>query len=538
MFRILYLFVILLLLDNPTLTAQKTFGVIEYAPADASFVLKTVNDSLLYTLQRMGGVQHFVYNLEDPELKFLPLKSSMPEEHTADYVLYYTFTLYENYRPELNIKTDGTTSTASFNLSTRAETRCKFVDLVTNTVLLSRISPIQDAIPTTNNNLGMGEADGVFIVDNYKQFFSADPSYLKANNQREYQAGLTKAHDAYRKKFNHFFSLKSKSVVNSIIEAEMYFLFRDPIPVTAATIENEKAKDVTITLPYPVMLPANVYMKVAALDTFNGYVIPDLFGDYYVKKNMNGTLLLDAGLASKAKQAGEAHLAGKKLYASFSTKNLSKKLADDTEQIKLGINSGSVSIQGFEVGMVGLKGISVVDLSFTKTINRFREHYKQEVFIDDDFAAKSIGARYLIQGDDKAVNLLEVETGTLIGSYNTDEGLKGFMDEAMGLFNKEIEVVNITKEKNGKAQKIRLYSPFGFQGDYYFKIYELVPENVGGKTKIRSVEIAECSDYGVYQSVSEFNVSKGEDLLYDAIQRGATLRFRNRTFSFLGQQYK
>ena len=58
-------------------------------------------------------------------------------------VLYYTFTLYENYRPELNIKTDGTTSTASFNLSTRAETRCKFVDLVTNTVLLSRISPIQ-----------------------------------------------------------------------------------------------------------------------------------------------------------------------------------------------------------------------------------------------------------------------------------------------------------------------------------------------------------------------------------------------------------
>ena len=82
------------------------------------------------------------------------------------------------------------------------------------------------------------------------------------------------------------------------------------------------------------------------------------------------------------------------------------------------------------------------------------------------------------------------------------------------------------------------YSPFGFQGDYYFKIYELVPENVGGKTKIRSVEIAECSDYGVYQSVSEFNVSKGEDLLYDAIQRGATLRFRNRTFSFLGQQYK
>lgn len=537
MYRTLCLFVILLVLGSPDLRAQKTFGVIEYAPADASFVLKTVNDSLLYTLQRMGGIQHFVYNLEEPELKFLPLKSSKPEEHTADYVLYYTFTLYENYTPDLNIKTDGTTSSATFNLSVRAETRCKFVDLVTNTVLLSRISAIQDAIPTINA-LSMTEADGVFVVDNYKQFFSADPGYLKANNQREYQAGLTKAHDAYKKKFNTFFSAKSKSVVNSIIEAEMYFLFRDPIPVTEATIENEKAKDVTITLPYPVMLPANVYMKVAALDTFNGYVIPDLFGDYYVKKNTNGKLLLDAGLASKAKQAGEAHLAGKKLFASFSTKNLSKKLSDDAEQIKLGINSGSVSIQSFEVGMVGLKGISVVDLSFTKTINRFREHYKQEVFIDDDFSAKSIGARYLIQGEGKTVNLLEVETGTLIGSYNTDEGLKGFMDEAMGLFDKEIEVVNITKEKNGKAQKVRLYSPFGFQGDHFFKIYELIPENVAGKTKLRSAEIAECSDYGVYQSISEFNVTRGEDLLYDAIQRGATLRFRNRTFSFLGQQYK
>lgn len=109
-------------------------------------------------------------------------------------------------------------------------------------------------------------------------------------------------------------------MINSIIEAEMYFLFRDPIPVTATTIENEKAKDVTITLPYPVMLPANVYMKVAALDTFNGYVIPDLFGDYYVKKNMNGTLLLDAGLASKAKQAGEAHLAGKNFMLLFPLK--------------------------------------------------------------------------------------------------------------------------------------------------------------------------------------------------------------------------
>lgn len=40
------------------------------------------------------------------------------------------------------------------------------------------------------------------------------------------------------------------------------------------------------------------------------------------------------------------------------------------------------------------------------------------------------------------------------------------------------------------------------------------------------------------KSISEFNVTKGEDLLYDAIQRGATLRFRNRTFSFLGQQFK
>lgn len=120
MFRYPCLYIFLLILGNPVLQAQKTFGVIEYAPADASNVFKTVNDSLLQSLMRVPGIQHLVYNLEGPDVEFLPSKSTVPEEHTPDYILYYSFTLFENYTPEMNFVTEGMNTAATFSLSVRA----------------------------------------------------------------------------------------------------------------------------------------------------------------------------------------------------------------------------------------------------------------------------------------------------------------------------------------------------------------------------------------------------------------------------------
>jgi hypothetical protein len=521
----------------PFLAAQKTFGVMEYAPADASDVFKTINDSLLHSLRRVPGVQHLVYNLEGPDVEFLPSKSTVPEERTADQILYYTFTLYENYTPEMNFKTEGMNTTASFSLSIRAQTRCKFVDLVTNTILASRIDQIQDAIPVIND-LSLGEAEGVFSVGNYKQYFSGDPLLLKANNQKEYQAGLAKAHHAYKKKFSIFFAQKRESIINSLLEAEMYFLFREPFPITDVIIENEKVKKASIQLPFPIKLPQHVYLRVASLDTIGVFVVPDMYGHYYVNDNVDGKLLLDNGLYARSQLAGEAYLAGKKLYASFTDDALCKKNTAPADQIKIGTLSGSLSVENFEVGLAGVNGITLIDLRFTETINRFRRHYKQDLFVEDGFSAKNIGAHYLIQRDNKVVNILEVSTGNVIGSYNSDEGFRGFVDKAMGLFNMEIEMVKVAKENGKKVQRILLYSPMGFSGNSYLKVYEMIPENVNGSVRLRHVEIAECQNYNANETISDFKITSGEGALFDAIQRGAILRFRNRTFSFLGQQYK
>jgi hypothetical protein len=66
----------------------------------------------------------------------------------------------------------------------------------------------------------------------------------------------------------------------------------------------------------------------------------------------------------------------------------------------------------------------------------------------------------------------------------------------------------------------------------------MVPENVNGRIRLRHVEIAECQNYNADEAISDFKITSGEDDLYDAIQRGATLRFRNRTFNFMGHQFK
>lgn len=537
MFRYPCLYIFLLILGNPVLQAQKTFGVIEYAPADASNVFKTVNDSLLQSLMRVPGIQHLVYNLEGPDVEFLPSKSTVPEEHTPDYILYYSFTLFENYTPEMNFVTEGMNTAATFGLSVRAETRCKIVDLLTNTILDSRINQIQDAIPVIND-LSLGEADGIFRLWDYKEYFNGNPLLLKANNPKEYQSGLTKAHNAYKKKFSIFFAQKAESIINSLLETEMYFLFREPFPITDIIIENEKVKNASIQLPFPIKLPEHVNLRVASLDTIGRFIFPDMYGHYYVIDNVDGKLLLVDGLYARSRLAGDAYLAGKKLYASFTDEAMCKKIIDPVDQINIGILPGSHSVENFEVGLSGVSGITLIDIRFTETINRFRRHYKQELFLKDGFSAKNIGARYLIQRDNKVINLLDVLSGQVIGTYHSDEGFRGFVDEAMVLFNMEIEVVKVTKENSKKVQRILLYSPIGFSGNSYLKVYEMIPENVNGTVRLRYLEIAECQDYNGNETISDFKITSGADVLYDAIQRGATLRFRNRAFNFLGHQYK
>ncbi len=108
----------------------------------------------------------------------------------------------------------------------------------------------------------------------------------------------------------------------------------------------------------------------------------------------------------------------------------------------------------------------------------------------------------------------------------------------MEIFNQEIELVEILNGDEKKVKKMRLYSPFGFNGIEYYKIYELTTENVNGKDVIRPVPIGQCQGRIVFPSqIEDFVVTKGEEELHDALNRGATVRFRQKVFHFLGNTY-
>lgn len=518
-----FLFIVL------SLKAQVKIAVIENND-QTSPVIKHFQDSLYHRLTQLKGVEHYIYYLQADSLVFDPYKSSRREETVPDLVMWMWIHVFENPTPALTItRAEGKPPTAHFSLSKRAEVRVKYIDYKTQQIVHIAGEALDDAIPVITS-LDMTERDGIITAGNYKSYFPMDPDYMKVNRPREYATALARMHKEYESRFRAFHLEKREDVLNMIIGTEMSCLYPGPMVCSEVVMENDKAKKVHVPLPMDIALPQHAYMEVFSLDTIRQYVVPDQYGVYYVDDYRNGTVILDGVLGSKTKQAGEAYMAGKKLYASFSDYAISGKLEGDKEDVRIGTSFPASRIFSLEEELSRLKDVTLTDMGTIEINNRLRKRFMHAPVTSGADLVKERGLHYVFQASGESVQLVETSGHHTVATYDANLGLKGFMDEAMELFGKEIEVVDITKEKNGKAQKIRLFSPLGFQGDHVLTI-----NLMSGNT---ATEIGTCSEFGAHHSIAEFSITRGEDAVYKAITGGQTLRFRNKTFRLFGNDFK
>jgi hypothetical protein len=527
----------LLSLISTLIFTQKTIAVIHFQPGEEFPVTTRFLDTLHYLIKMDSATHHLTYDLRDSALHFLPEKSFKAEEKAADYLMFYNVSLYENYRPPVNVdKVEGRITGVNFRLSTRVNVACKIIDLATNTVIYSNINHVRDGI-SMFAKIDFTERDGVFPIPNWQDLFGLNVATMEKNEPEKYKAILDKLHKDYRSRFQRFFEAKKETMINSFLSCERKFQAPDLMPCGEVLIENEKVKKIWLETSSLVVLPEHELIRILSLDTVNGFVVSDLHGFYFIEDIENGKARLDAGIYAKLKEAAEAHLSGKQLYASFLDGGYFEKLNDPREPYTIGLNSGA-AINYFETALMSIDNLILVDIGATWIVDLFREQYKKERFIDDDFSAKNRGVKYLLDSRDGQYQIIDVASGTLVRAYEADKGFEGFIDQAMDIFNQEIELVEILNGDEKKVKKLRLYSPFGFNGIEYYKIYELTTEKVNGKDVIRPVPIGQCQGRIVFPSrIEDFVVTKGEEELRDALNRGAPIRFRQKVFHFLGKTY-
>jgi len=134
--------------------------------------------------------------------------------------------------------------------------------------------------------------------------------------------------------------------------------------------------------------------------------------------------------------------------------------------------------------------------------------------------------------------MTSVETGEILGTWVKSKGIKGIADVAMGLYDEEVTIAEVTKEAKGKVKKFMLHNPWGFSGNVTFLVYVIEAENVGGETVNRERQVGECVSWNAQGSTAEFSVKDGESEIYDAMQDDKKIIFRHKEFKFLGQTFK
>ena len=99
----------------------------------------------------------------------------------------------------------------------------------------------------------------------------------------------------------------------------------------------------------------------------------------------------------------------------------------------------------------------------------------------------------------------------------------------MDIMNKDLEILEITKEKKGKIKEFLGYSAFGFENISTLYIMKITEETVGGRTVEREEEIGQVwAKRKKTNTIAEVKVTKGEKELQQALDNGDKIRFKVR----------
>lgn len=390
------------------------------------------------------------------------------------------------------------------------------------------------------------KVDEQYEVKDFKKYFGSSPDKSEKNNSKTFALQMKafkkeelKNVDAFYEKKVREFGKNLSNIANVLKSMNDKRLFK---LVDFTFNEKDKLEE------FYIDAKASEHVNVG--DVFNVYE-KTTFGDFrhfdqvslvsiVTVKEVNDTKAKVKPFSLAKKKIGEALASENEIVFARNEELIKAANREDEPMKRVQIKSDCFMCGSYlETMLLGIATTKLLERNFDGPRKFFTDQYTNEKFIDFNMSAvqdKQEGVDYLFENTPAGLKATDVQTGR-IASLNQEQG-KGLMklfgstgpktvNLCMDIMDKNLEVLEILKEKKGKIEKFLGYNAFGFDNISTFLIYVVKEETVGGRTLEREEEIGKCwVGKRITNTIAEIKINNGEKELYEAMQNGDKIRYR------------
>ncbi len=502
---------------------------------------KNFTEALHQSMVKAGGTdfQFFTWKGGDSSpVLYAPFKKDDTPEQPVTAVAYIEGNLqgFDKYSLSSEVDTSGKVTGYYLNLFQSTTPRFKVVHLPTAEVLISKS-------PSPSKPVNGGK----ILLKNYTGFSKVRPEVLYKKNRKLYDEILAKAKKAQQTNITKIHDKTISTTVSLLREASTVLLSRSDTRLwsvtDAAQADEKKLKEFWIDAPETAKLKKGQNINVYGKQTYGDKNVYDqlTIAGVTVKEVTDSKTLVETNIFNRKKiknainEGAELVLArNPKLVRSLNTE------AGTAKRVQVKSNCFTCAI-GLESELAKIPMVILIERQFDPVRNYFVNQYTDEKFIDFDMGklqGKAEGVDYLFEVDENGLQATNVATSRI---ERVDQKQKkgwlasmlfGGLDPAdvinlsLDIMDLEIELLEITSAKKGKAKKVMLYSPMGFGNSWKVSVVREVEEKVGGRTLMRKEEIGALSGRSENTpSVRNYKVKSGGKEIFEANASGEKIKF-------------
>ncbi|WP_341226627.1 hypothetical protein [uncultured Arcticibacterium sp.] len=443
-------------------------------------------------------------------------------------------------RPRLQLVTDSTGKTVSAFYPIRPELnlKLKIVDLKSTEILfLTQFSLNTSSDELVASNRGSGRFD---VSINFKESFSADPSFMRLNN-KGFEEAERKAYEKYKQKI-HENKVAAFKEFSSYCVRRFYYaqevLIDKYFTIKKDGIVEDKVKFVKSDLSLKDGYSTSDYIDFYEIQKFGEHVSYDKGYTFKVESIDSTGSELKLAMFGNQKRLAELILNDAQVLITNNESVLNNKVREiGNEEIQtVAVKKNCINcFMNLESNLAAVPSIRVLERADFE-FRHFRELLKSEKNIDnfsnDDYY-KMLGVRYLFSIEDDKLTSTDIETGRIIGTESKEGKILGFKFSAstspvviktmfLNTFDKEMEIFEYTNVKKKTVKEVRVYNPFGVILGERVLIYKQQEETVGGKKLSRNILIGEGYIRSVVNKhLANLYVQKGNKELLEMKNSGA-----------------
>lgn len=536
---------LLLLLSLTVAVSAQDFGfAIVHSPDATQF---KYTDAYLAELKkkvdRKGGrdFKYFTWSLKDKgepiPLTQIQTQDSIDRPITAVAYLNTSFRGFDKYTLDHKVDTSGKVTSVYFQLYHSAQPMYKVVNLAT-----SEVTALVDI-----DDKDFDYKSTVAIKGFGKYFGKSTPARLKSSNPKRYKEVYDKLLKYYGPEIKKAQMKTVDAVARSLADATSKLLGLTDDHLWTLHPDNPaidgKLKEFYITSGTQDRVHPGEYLSVYAKQKYGAKEVYDqltLIG-VDIKTVDQDKTLVKTNLFNRKKIKNAIEEGAELVFArNDDLVRLQNVKPSEYKRVQVKSSCFMCAVR-LEESLNMVPAIKLIERGFDDVRDYFTAQYTDEKYMDFDMAkvqSASEGVQYIYEKTDAGLQATDVETGRIVrAEARAKKGLLGQMmfggvtgadiiNLSMDILGLKLELLEITKEKKGKAKKVRVYSPMGYAGVWKMRVVRMVEETVGSRTLMREEKIGWLSGRTEKTpSIKDFKVKEGGKEIYDAVQNGEQLTY-------------